>query len=156
MTGQCKRPFGRGATEFARPYREGLTSPARLRESIRCRAFFAGGFPLTRVRVKRHKSTTYQNLAVALESLGQHQQAESVLERGTSVYPYSGPLVARLAQQYFNDGQAWRARIVMQQYRKLFPEDPTVGAALKQFENPRGAANLSAVPSRGIPVWIPK
>jgi hypothetical protein len=49
-----------------------------------------------------------------------------VLERGVAAYPYSGPLVARLAQSYFLSGQTWRARGLVQQFRALFPEDPSL------------------------------
>lgn len=100
--------------------------------------------------------TTYQNLASALENLGRHQEAEAVLERGIAAYPYSGALVARLAQQYFNDGQAWRAQVVIQQYRKLFPEDPAVRDALKQFDSQGNAVDPLAAPNRSPSIWPPK
>ena len=108
------------------------------------------------LKLGAEEPTTYQNLAVALEGLGHHQEAEAVLERGIAAYPYSGPLVARLAQQYFSDGQAWRARVLIQQYRKLFPEDPMVRDALKQFDNPGSAIGSSDTPSRSTSVGLPK
>lgn len=78
--------------------------------------------------------STYINLATALENMGRHQEAEATLERGVAAYPYWGPLVARLAQQYENDGQDWRARVLIQQYGKDFAEDPTVREALQQMK----------------------
>jgi Tetratricopeptide repeat len=95
--------------------------------------------------------TTYLNLATALENLGRHQEAESVLERGVAAYPYWAPLVARLAQQYLNDGQTWRASVVVHQYRKLFPEDPLVRDALQPSANPAG---LQPTPAR-LPATAP-
>jgi hypothetical protein len=97
--------------------------------------------------------TTYLNLATALENLGRHQEAESVLESGVAAYPYWGPLVARLAQQYLNDGQTWRASVVVHQYRKLFPEDPIVRDALQPSAN---AAQLQATPARVPPTAPPR
>jgi predicted Zn-dependent protease len=74
-----------------------------------------------------------------------------------AAYPYSGSLVARLAQQYFNDGQAWRARVVIQQYSKLFPEDPTVRDALKQFDSQGNSTGSLSAPSPNNPsIWPSK
>ena len=78
--------------------------------------------------------TTFLNLATALDSLHQAQNAEAVLERGVAAYPYSGPLVARLAQHYFLGGQSWRARNLIQQYRAIFPEDPALRAVQRQID----------------------
>lgn len=100
--------------------------------------------------------TNYQNLASALENLGRHPEAEAVLECGIAAYPYSGAVVARLAQLYFNDGQAWRAQVVIQQYRKLFPEDPAVRDALKQFDSEGNAVDPLAAPHRSPSIWPPK
>jgi len=69
---------------------------------------------------------TFLNLAAALGNMGRAEEAQVVLERGVAAYPYSGPLVARLAQSYFLSGQTWRARGLVQQFRALFPEDPSV------------------------------
>jgi tetratricopeptide (TPR) repeat protein len=68
-------------------------------------------------------SATYFNLATALHNMGRSQEAESVLERGIAAYPNSGQLVARLAIDYSIDGQGWRPRSIIKNYRKLFPED---------------------------------
>ncbi|MGA2808464.1 MAG: hypothetical protein ABSE87_10040, partial [Terracidiphilus sp.] len=78
--------------------------------------------------------TTFLNLATALGNLGRTSDAQAVLERGVAAYPYSGPLVARLAQQYFLAGQAWRARDLVQQYRTLFPEDPALREVQKVLD----------------------
>jgi hypothetical protein len=116
----------------------------------------AAGYFSHALKLGSEEPTTYLNLASATENLGRHQEAEAVLERGVAAYPYSGLLVARLAQQYFNDGQAWRARVLIQQYRKLFPEDPTVRDALKQFDSLGNAVDLAATPSRGTWAGPPK
>jgi predicted Zn-dependent protease len=107
----------------------------------------AVGYFSRALKLGSEEPTTYLNLAVALENLGHHQEAEVVLERAIAAYPHSGPLVARLAQQYFNDGQTWRASIVVYQYRKFFPEDPTVREALKQIERFGNAGEFSAAPN---------
>lgn len=78
--------------------------------------------------------TTYLNLATALANLGRAEEAAAVLERGVVAYPYSGPLVARLAEQYLAAGKAWRARIVVEKYRAAFPEDPLVRAFDRHLE----------------------
>ena len=83
--------------------------------------------------------TTFLNLATALQNLGRAQEAEAVLERGVAAYPYSGPLVVRLAQKYHAEGQTWRAQKLIQQYRALFPEDALVRAAQMQIENPHNS-----------------
>ena len=95
--------------------------------------------------------TTFLNLATALQNLGRAQDAEMVLERGVAAYPYSEPLVARLAQQCLVGGKAWRARNLVEQYRALFPEDPAMRALQKQIEGP-GSGASSEPPSRQTPV----
>jgi len=70
-----------------------------------------------------------------------------------AAYPYWGPLVARLAQQYLSDGQTWRASVVVHQYRKLFPEDPLVRDALQPSANPAG---LLPTPARVPPTAPPR
>jgi hypothetical protein len=101
------------------------------------------------LKLGSEEPTTFLNLATALEALGRKQEAEEVLERGVSAYPYSGPLVARLAQQYFLGGKAWRARSLVEQYRTLFPEDPVLRAVQRQIEGP------GANPAPGAPVRVP-
>jgi predicted Zn-dependent protease len=93
--------------------------------------------------------TTYLNLATALENLGRQGEAEVVLERGVAAYPYSGPLVAMLAQQYQAEGETWRAQKLIQQYRALFPEDAVVRAAQMQIENPRNGVDPARNPALG-------
>ena len=77
---------------------------------------------------------TFLNLATALGNMGRAEEAQVVLERGVAAYPYSGPLVARLALQYAADGQRWRAQSLIQEYRKIFPENPEVRQALQQID----------------------
>jgi hypothetical protein len=98
--------------------------------------------------------TTFLNLATALGNLGRTGEAIAVLERGVAAYPYSGPLVARLAQQYFLAGQAWRARTLVQQYRAMFPEDPL----LREVEAKLDATGSAppTVPGRDNPIAPPK
>src|SRR5208337_791650 len=99
--------------------------------------------------------TTFLNLATALGNLGRTAEAQAVLERGVAAYPYSGPLVARLAQEYFLAGQAWRARDLVQQYRTLFPEDPALREVQKVLD---AAAASGPAPGadRGAPVAPPR
>ena len=77
---------------------------------------------------------TFLNLATALGNMGRTEEAQVILERGVAAYPYSGPLVARLALQYAADGQRWRAQSLIQEYRKIFPENPEVRQALQQID----------------------
>jgi hypothetical protein len=91
--------------------------------------------------------TTFLNLATALQKLGRSDEEKVVLERGVAAYPYSGPLVAKLAGRYFAEGQTWRARNLVQQYRAVFPEDALVQAAQKQIEGPRNGVE----PNRNVP-----
>jgi hypothetical protein len=67
--------------------------------------------------------TTFMNLATALANLGRGHEAESILERGAAAYPYNGTLTARLAEQYAIDGDGWRARKAVEDFRKIFPGD---------------------------------
>lgn len=108
------------------------------------------------LKLGSEEPTTYLNLASALENLERHQQAEAVLERGIAAYPHSEQLVARLAQQYFHDGQTWRASAAVHQYCKLFPEDPTVREVLKEIESTGNAGELSDPRSWNAPVGPPK
>ena len=79
--------------------------------------------------------TTFMNLATALANLGQHQQAQAVLERGVAAYPYYGPLTARLAQEYAEEGERWRARKLVEQYRAVLPGDAAVADAEKILDS---------------------
>ncbi|MGA2673220.1 MAG: hypothetical protein ABSE99_08325 [Terracidiphilus sp.] len=97
--------------------------------------------------------TTFLNLATALDNLHRAPEAEAVLERGVAAYPYCGPLVARLAQHYHFDGQSWRARNLVQQYRANFPEDPALRAVQRQID--ASAPSFSA-PSANLPVMPSK
>jgi hypothetical protein len=116
----------------------------------------AAGYFSHALKLGSEEPSTYLNLANAQENLGRHQEAEATLERGVAAYPYSGPLVTRLAQQYFNDGQAWRARVLIQQYQKLFPEDLTVRDALQQFDSLGNAVDPLAAPNRNLSIFPPK
>jgi hypothetical protein len=78
-----------------------------------------------------------------------------VLERGIAAYPYSGPLVARLAIDYSSDGQGWRAHTIIKQYRKVFPEDPVVREALKQIDGASYGAEPPGL-SRGASIALPR
>jgi hypothetical protein len=93
--------------------------------------------------------TTFLNLATVLENLGRKQEAEVVLERGVAAYPYSGPLVAMLAEQYSAEGETWRAQKLILQYRALFPEDAVVRAAQMQIEAPRNGVEPGRNPALG-------
>jgi predicted Zn-dependent protease len=99
--------------------------------------------------------TTFLNLATALENLGKGQEAEAVLERGVAAYPYSGPLTARLARQYVMDGQAWRARNLVEKYRTLFPEDSALREVQSHLEAASRAGDLTA-PMRTAPLTTPQ
>jgi Tfp pilus assembly protein PilF len=78
--------------------------------------------------------TTFANLATALANLDRGQEAEQVLQRGAEAYPYNGPLTAQLARQYAIDGQAWRARKLVEQFRSVFPEDALLRAVQARLE----------------------
>jgi hypothetical protein len=99
--------------------------------------------------------TTFMNLATALGNLGRVQQAEGVLERGVAAYPYYSPLTARLAQQYAMDGQAGRARKLVEQYRALFPEDLVVREVAKHLD---AAGDVDPLMSPGgrVPLTLPR
>lgn len=99
------------------------------------------------LRQGSEEPTTFMNLATALQNLGRGQDAEAVLERGVAAYPYSGPLVAMLAKQYFIDGETGEARNLVQQYRALFPEDVFVRGVQMQMDK-AGGAGASAASSR--------
>jgi hypothetical protein len=98
---------------------------------------------------------TFLNLATALENLGRGAQAESVLERGVSAYPYNGMLTARLAQQYAMDGHVEQARNLVEKYRAVFPEDANVREVEKHLQ---GAANVDPLtaPGRPAPITAPR
>jgi len=104
----------------------GAVELAQRKDNVRAADDFARA-----LKQGSEEPTTFLNLATALENLGRAGEAQAVLERGVAAYPYSGPLVARLAQQYFLAGQSWRGRELVKQYRELFPEDP----ALREVEH---------------------
>jgi tetratricopeptide (TPR) repeat protein len=87
------------------------------------------------IRNGSQEAITYLNLATALEGLGRGQEAESVLERGVALYPYSGQMTARLAQQYAMNGEQARARKLIDRYRALFPEDTLVREAAMHLDS---------------------
>jgi predicted Zn-dependent protease len=99
--------------------------------------------------------TTFMNLATALANLGRRQQAEGVLERGAAAYPYSGPLTARLAQQYAMDGELGKARKVVERYRAVFPEDPLAREVEKHLDAGRNIDPLIS-PASKAPLTLPQ
>jgi hypothetical protein len=99
--------------------------------------------------------TTFMNLATALANLGHGQRAEEVLERGVAAYPYSGPLTARLAQQFAMDGEPERARKLVEQYRAVLPEDPVVREVEKHLDAAGDIDPLTA-PGNKAPVMLPR
>ncbi len=106
------------------------------------------------LKLGSEEPTTFLNLATAMEGMGRGEDAEAVLVRGLAAYPYNGVIVARLALQYAMDGQSWRGRALISQYRKVFPEDPVVRATLAQID---AAGNTEAgVPMRGATLATPK
>ena len=97
----------------------------------------------------------FLNLASALENLGRGQEAAGVLEKGLAAYPYSGQLTARLAQQYALDGEAAKARKLVERYRALFPEDLGVREGERHL-NDTGSANPLTAPGRSPQVPLPR
>jgi len=97
----------------------------------------------------------FLNLASALENLGRGQEAAGVLEKGLAAYPYSGQLTARLAQQYALDGEAAKARKLVERYRALFPEDLGV-REVERHLNDTGSANPLTAPGRSPQVPLPR
>jgi hypothetical protein len=98
---------------------------------------------------------TFLNLATALENLGRGPQAESVLQRGVSAYPYNGLLTSRLAQQYAMDGHVEQARTLVEKYRAVFPEDANVREVEKHLEGVENVDPLTA-PGRPAPITAPR
>jgi hypothetical protein len=90
---------------------------------------------------------TFLNLATALRGLGRNQDAEAVLERGAAVYPYSGAMRAMLARLLAADGQDWRAREVIQEQLRVFPEDRQARDALREIDGRNDADPLGVRPS---------
>jgi len=76
--------------------------------------------------------TTFLYLSTALENIGHDAEAEQVLERGVAAYPYSALLRVRLARHYLHDGKVWRARLTIDEYMKVFPEEPTIREFLEE------------------------
>jgi hypothetical protein len=99
--------------------------------------------------------TTFMNLATALANLKRGQEAEGVLERGVTAYPYSGPLTARLAQQYAMDGETRKARKLVDQYRATFPEDPSMREVEKHLDS-EGNVDPLMSPRNNAPVTLPR
>jgi hypothetical protein len=97
----------------------------------------------------------FLNLASALENLGRGQEAAGVLEKGLAAYPYSGQLTARLAQQYALDGEAAKARKLVERYRALFPEDLGV-REVERHLNDTGSASPLTAPGRSPQVPLPR
>lgn len=86
------------------------------------------------LRAGAEEPEVFLNLAQALEALGRLKQAETVLERGVTAYPYSGAIRAQLALVYAADNQSARARDVLEQQLKIFPEDAQARSTLQRVE----------------------
>jgi len=91
----------------------------------------AAGFFARAMKAGSEDPSTFLNLATSLSNLGEHPQAQAVLERGVAAYPYYGPLTARLAQEYAANGEQGRARKLVEQYRAVLPGDTAVNEAEK-------------------------
>ena len=128
----------------------GAVSLAQTKDNARAAEEF-----MLAIRNGSEDPITFLNLAAALENLGRGREAEGVLERGVAAYPYSGQLTARLAQQLAMNGQAGKARLLIKQYRKVFPEDTMVRQVEEQLDATGNAAPLS-VPQRPAPMPLPR
>ena len=128
---------------------EGAVELAQKKDNVKAAEDFARA-----LKQGSEEPTTFLNLATALQNEGRAQEAEAVLERGVAAYPYSGALVARLAQQYLTGGQTWRARNLVRQYRAIFPEDPLARGAQGVID--RLVSEEPASPGRGATVSPPK
>jgi hypothetical protein len=118
----------------------GAVALAQKKDSAAAEGYFARA-----LKEGSEDPTTFINLATSLEDLGLQQQAESVLERGVAAYPYSGPLTARLAQQFVVTGEPAKARKLVAQYRAEFPEEPFVREVEKHLND--GDEGQSAAPA---------
>jgi hypothetical protein len=107
----------------------GAVALAERKDNAAAADFFARA-----LKAGSEEPTTFVNLATALANLGEHQQAQAVLERGVAAYPYSGQLTARLAKQYVVNGDEWRARKLVEQYRAVLPGDTAVNEAAKYLD----------------------
>lgn len=128
----------------------GAVALAQTRDNTKAAQDFA-----LAIRNGSEEPITFLNLAAALENLGRGQEAEGVLEKGLAAYPYSGQLTARLAQQYAMDGQAGKARKLVNQYRAVFPED----AAVREVEShldAMGSADPLTLPAHPAPMPLPR
>ena len=96
--------------------------------------FAASNYYAKALKLGSEESITFLYLSTALDNIGHDEEAEHVLERGVSAYPYSALLRARLARQFLHDGKAWRARVVVDEYRKVFPEEPTLSEVLIELQ----------------------
>jgi len=99
----------------------GAVALAQTRDNVQAARDFAFA-----IRNGSNEPITYLNLATALENLGRGPEAEGILEKGLDAYPYSDQMTARLAQQYAMDGQPDKARSLVDNFRKVFPEDALV------------------------------
>lgn len=88
------------------------------------------------IRNGEEEPITYLNLATALENLGRGQDAQRVLEKALTEYPYSDQIVARLAQQYVIDGQQPDAVKIVKKFRAVFPEDTLVREVEQHLDQP--------------------
>jgi hypothetical protein len=128
----------------------GAVALAEKKDNVAAEGYFARA-----LKRGSEEPTTFMNLATALENLGRGQEAERTLEQGVAAYPYNGILAARLAQQYATDGQAAKARKLVERYRAVFPEDATVRETEKHLD---GLANMDPLnlPSSTAPITLPR
>jgi len=77
---------------------------------------------------------TFLNLATALGNMGRTEEAQVILERGVAAYPYSDRWWLGWRCSTRRTGQRWRAQSLIQEYRKIFPENPEVRQALQQID----------------------
>ncbi len=128
----------------------GAVALAEKKDNAAASSYFARALQLG-----SEEPTTFLNLASALSGLGRGQEAEAVLEQGVAAYPYNGALVTRLSLQYISDGKSWEARAVIEAYRKVFPEDRQVRAALSKIDA-NGRVDDSSLPGKGIVIAPPR
>jgi hypothetical protein len=128
----------------------GAVELAQKKDNVKAADYFGRA-----LREGSEEASTFLNFATALQNGGRMGEAEAVLERGVAAYPYSGQLTSRLAQQFFADGQTLRARDLIHEYRKHFPEDDFVRDLQRQMDA-RASASGSVETDRGNPVTLPK
>jgi Flp pilus assembly protein TadD len=89
-----------------------------------------------------------------LQNLGHGREAENIREQGVALYPYSSALNSNLAMEYAANGEAWRARSLVEKYRAVFPEDATMREAQRHLDSSEGSGD--AAPSRSSTIAPPR